>query len=161
MTQQTAEQKLNPQIAELEVGVRNLRTIRIYPFAVASETKATELISETVNTIAGLTEEQFQDLTVMVSLFIETFQKHAGAIIGMSTDEDEKLLENITNDQLIAFGKILYDQNFKQISKNLPDLWRRVKAFTGRNEETPSSDQRSLQPSAPPTQGTDLNISQD
>ena len=40
--------RLNPQVADVEVGVRNLRKIQIYPLSVADQLATTDLITEAI-----------------------------------------------------------------------------------------------------------------
>ena len=40
--------RLNPQVAEVEIGVRNLRKITIYPLSIADQLSTTDLVSEAI-----------------------------------------------------------------------------------------------------------------
>lgn len=42
------KRKINPQIASLEIGTRNLRTIKIYPLSFGDQLEMTDLITETI-----------------------------------------------------------------------------------------------------------------
>lgn len=154
----TTDQKMNPQIEKLEIGVRSLRTIKIYPFAVADETRATELVAASINTISELPEDS--SFSAMAVSFIDLVKKHAEEIILMSTYEEEVTLSDFSNLQFAEFARILYDQNFGQIAKNYPDLWNKIKEIL--QEKVPLlGEQRSSHQSSESTPDTDSNTSPD
>ena len=47
-------QNLNPQITDVEIGVRTLRKIKLYPLSVGDQMKMTAMIASTVSTFLVL-----------------------------------------------------------------------------------------------------------
>jgi len=144
-------QKLNPQITEVEIGVRNLRTIKIYPLSIGDQLELTDLITEAMQRFFGVSSESIAD-TDFVIFILSLIKKNLGRILELATcNEYNDILKDITNEQAIQIGNIIYNVNFKCLEKNVKSLSEKLKQT--------SQSERPLPGSASGTQATDLNTS--
>lgn len=144
------DKRINPQVTETDIGVRNLRKITIYPLSMADQLKMTDLITEALN--AFFQKEDQEDI-VFVAFMIDLIKKNISVILKMVTDvrDTDKLLSNITNYQASEMAKIIYEVNYESAAKNLKSLFEKIKNIF------PS--ERLLQPSVNPIPNTDLKTS--
>ena len=113
------EKKLNPQITDVEIGVRNLRKITVYPLSMSDQLKLTDLITKSVT--EQLAKADGGELS-LVSFIIKMLQENIGKIITMVTDEDAKVLEEISNSQAVEIADVLFDVNYGTVAKNFKSL---------------------------------------
>ena len=110
------ESKLNPKIHQVEIGIRNIRKITIYPLSIADQLRMKELIGGVV--IAAQTLQV--DLSVWAMFFLEQFETHGADILSLVTGEDgNKLFQEMDNAQFVEIGRIIFKQNYEGIVKNL------------------------------------------
>lgn len=116
---------LNPQAVVVEIGVRSLRKITIYPLSLADQLRTTDLIAKAMEGIIA-TEEQGD--VAMVSFALQVIKDNIGQILEMVTDEkSEKLLGELTNPQLMEIVEHVFDMNFGSIAKNVKSLAEKAK----------------------------------
>ena len=113
------EKKLNPQITDVEIGVRNLRKITVYPLSMSDQLKLTDLITKSVT--EQLAKADGGELS-LVSFIIKMLQENIGKIITMVTDEDAKVLDEISNSQAVEIADVLFDVNYGTVAKNFKSL---------------------------------------
>jgi len=134
---------LNPDIQEVTVGVRKLRKVTLYPLSVVDQMKVTDLFQEAFGAFIAsknLNEMQF------VALFITILKTNLPKVLALVTDpeeDSEKLLSEITNNQLTVIANVLYEMNYAMISKNVNGLLKKLPQTTVK--ESPLA--RPLQPS--------------
>jgi hypothetical protein len=130
------QQKLNPRVRDVEIGTRILRTIKIYPLSWRDEMDMMKNIKEEVqNHFNNMTENQEIDFlnikkadldTIkLISLVIDLIKTNIDIIIKLVVDNDEnpdKILSDCDNVQVSNIVSIVYEQNFKEPSKNLKGL---------------------------------------
>lgn len=123
-------ERLNPQITEVEVGKRTLRNITVYPMSLADE----KLFGDVVQ---GALQKYFDqkvsddeaELVGFVDFLIKLIEKNLIKILGLITDDakPKKLLEEMTNFQLSDLVMTIYEVNFEQPSKNAKSLLDKMK----------------------------------
>ena len=113
------EKKLNPQITDVEIGLRNLRKITVYPLSMSDQLKLTDLITKSVT--EQLAKADGGELS-LVSFIIKMLQENIGKIITMVTDEDAKVLDEISNSQAVEIADVLFDVNYGTVAKNFKSL---------------------------------------
>lgn len=166
------QDKINPQVREVEVGVRSLRKIKIYPLSIADQRRLTDLIQKGIlrfsqmgQEIQGSEEKAPVPETEAVMSFIqdllELLMENVGDLVKMLTDEGEELLASLTNEQLLKVVQIVYEVNFEVLVKNVPSLLERMFGVGEAELEMKESLnlERSSPPSADPTPDTDSNTS--
>lgn len=117
---------LNPDIQEIVVGIRKLRRIKIYPLSVVDQLKITDIVQEAIGIF--LANKESNDVA-FVALFIALIKTNASKILSLVIDPEEnpdKILEEMTNNQLSEFGTILYQVNYEVISKNVSGLLKKL-----------------------------------
>ena len=128
MSETEKEQKrINPQIMEVDIGIRELRKIKIYPLSMSDQLKLTDLLSSAIGVFAA--KEDGEDMAV-VAFIVELIKDNLGRILSMITDEDgNKLLEDISNLQAATIAEAVYETNYGIVAKNLKSLFAKMKTF--------------------------------
>jgi len=110
--------KLNPQITDVEIGIRNLRKITIYPLSMGDQLKLTDMI------IKALTAqvEKAGSTALSVAFIVNVIHENIGKILGMVSDEEESVLDELTNSQALEIAEILFDVNYGSVAKNFKSL---------------------------------------
>jgi hypothetical protein len=126
------EQNLNPQIRSVDVGIRNLRKISIYPMSMADQTAFIELLKGAIESYFALTAEKGKagmdesDLLPFISSLTQMVGDNSKEFIKIVTDPDkvdpETFYEKVTNMQMSEIVKIIVEDNFEAPSKNVMSL---------------------------------------
>lgn len=118
------DQRLNPQIAEVEVGIRNLRKIKVYPLSMADQIKLTDTITKAI--AEQLASASGSDIAV-ISFITNLIKGNIGTILTMTTDEDgEQLLGELTNLQTAGIAETIYEVNYGVVAKNFKSLFGKL-----------------------------------
>jgi len=120
------QRKINPQIMEIEIGIREMRKIKIYPLSMSDQLGLTNLISTAI--AAHVAQEEGGDMAV-VAFILELVKENIGRILTMVTDEDDKLLEEISNLQAAGIAEAVYETNYGIVAKNFKSLFGKVTAL--------------------------------
>ena len=148
-------ERINPQVGELEVGIRHLRTIKIYPLSVGDQLELSEVIAEALGQFFDKEATEIDLVMFIVDLIKQNLKK----ILKFVVDEDEKpdsLLKDMTNAQAINAINMIYEMNYGENLKNAKSLFGKVKNLFVTEDTTAS--QQSLQPSVKDT-GTNSETS--
>lgn len=122
------KRKLNPQIANLEIGIRNLRTIKIYPLSFGDQLEMTDLITETIQKfIEARGDKLREDNVEFVQFIIDLLRKNLSKIIKLISDEEDTLLKEITNVQVVDMVNKIYEMNYEESVKNAQSLFEKIK----------------------------------
>jgi len=121
------EQKLNPQITEVKIGVRDLRNIKIYPLALGDQLELSQLIQETLEAFFKVEDGSEESMGLFVAFAFDLVKTNISKILRLiALDETpEDLLKEITNAQVDEISKVVYQKNF-EILKNLKSLFGKV-----------------------------------
>jgi hypothetical protein len=123
-------EKLNPQIAEVPIGVRDLEMLKIYPLSMADQLELTDIVQQTIN--AYFTGEDQSDLAFaafIVTVLKENLPRVLRLITDHTTDRQvTALMRKITNDQAVTIGEVVYRTNYETLLKNVNSLLDRVNA---------------------------------
>uniref|UniRef100_A0A6M3IX72 Uncharacterized protein n=1 Tax=viral metagenome TaxID=1070528 RepID=A0A6M3IX72_9ZZZZ len=128
------ERKLNPQIVDVEIGIRSLRKITIYPLSMADQLKLTDVIVQA----AMASVNGGQDMAVP-TFILQMLQENVAKILSMVTDEDEKLMSDISNLQAVAIADVLFEVNYGAVAKNFKSLSEKLKAMFQPERPLPQS----------------------
>lgn len=123
-------EKINPQISEIEVGIRKMRKIKIYPLSVCDQLQASKVVTEIISHFVAMKETTGINDTVVFALFLEKFRDNASDILKLVIDDhedSEALLKDISNVQMIELVKIIYQVNFEPLLKNVKSLSEKLK----------------------------------
>ena len=117
---------LNPRIASVKIGIRELRTVRIYPLSVGQQTQTVELITVLINSMAEQKLDGLTDLQ-LAEFFGGTISENIRTILEFITDpKDEVSLDEIDNTQLVEIINVIVKVNFGEISKKLKTIWDQI-----------------------------------
>jgi hypothetical protein len=149
-------QSMNPRVRVLEVGIRTLRKIKIYPLSVADQFTLSDSITEGIQIYA---KESSENLTPeSVSKLVDLVRKKLPDILRLIVPDEKvpaKLLKELDNYQLAEIAQIVFEDNYGEPVKKLVSLFRPT---TQGNE---SALGRLSQLSAGTTPATDSNTSPD
>lgn len=151
--------ELNPDIKKTKIGKVKLYEIELLPLSFYDQTELSELIKTVLNKIVLLFDEDKGLTSVdVISLIIDSFTENldqALALITGKTRRDAKaMLKDITNNQLKHILETVWEQNYKDVSKNVISLFETLGATTAR-----SASERSPQPSLSDTPNTTSHTS--
>ena len=110
--------KLNPQVTDVEIGIRNLRNITIYPLSMGDQLKLTDMIIKAITDQVGAGSGA--DLSV--AFIVKVIHENIGKILTMVSDEKETVLDELSNSQALAIAEILFDVNYGSVAKNFKSL---------------------------------------
>ena len=119
----------NPRIKETEIGITEIRQIKIYPLSLAGEQclyDMVEDVKEHLKEMAG-TDDNWQEniqLIELVDYAIKFISKNLETILEFVTNgEDVKeLINEIDNVQVVEIAKIIYFTNFDEVKKKVVTL---------------------------------------
>lgn len=118
--------KLNPQIADLEIGIRNLRNIKIYPLSLGDQLEMTDLITATAQKFfASRDEIEGKDDMKFVQFFVDLLKDNLKRILGLITDEED-VLKEISNVQAVELASLIYTMNYEDSLKNAQSLFKKI-----------------------------------
>lgn len=150
-----SQTKLNPQITTVEVGIKSLREVTIYPLSLADQTKTARILAkafqEIMGRLASFGEEdeisegevsegevsegeslasmakQLSDIDVL-EFISSVIEGNLEVVLGLVVDKNEKILmEELTNEQFYRLVEIIYEVNYESTSKNFVALVKRAK----------------------------------
>jgi len=133
--------KINPVVVRVSIGKKELREIEILPLSVADQFQLSDLISDCIGNLAKITPNA--EDAVLVGMVFEIVRKNLGRIVGLIVREDggntvsiltrvmdfilrrkpeNRLLQDITNDQAMEIARIVYSTNYEQFVKKVQSL---------------------------------------
>lgn len=114
---------MNPQITTVQIGVKSLREVTIYPLSMADQFQMTELISTEINNFAGTEFSELSDIETVEMVF-DAVKRNLEKILGYVLDEKETVsFDEITNTQFVEIATKIYETNFDVFAKN----WKTLK----------------------------------
>jgi hypothetical protein len=128
MPEKKSNQKLNPEVTSISVGVRYLRKVKFYPLSAAHQLEMTDIIETVFKELVGVTqgEDNEESLIVFFQRVLEIVKENIETIIAMICDEDSAdLLADLTNLQLVEVITYVYTTNFEAPLKNLLNLFQK------------------------------------
>ena len=152
------EQRINPRITDIDIGIRTLRKIFIYPLAIHGQLELKNLIVEALQAFLFETngdgdivqKEDDQLVEFIVNLITANLKKILKLVLDEEEDVEE-VIKDMDNYQGTLIAKTIYEVNFEGPGKNLKGLIEGVKHLF------PSK--RPLPPSLNNIQVTDLKTS--
>jgi len=120
------QDKLNPQVADFEIGIRSLRKIKIYPLSLGSQIEMSEMISQAITKF--FTEHGSDDDIAVVGFIVELVRDNLPKFIEL-TALDEKpgtVMKELTNVQALELAELVYEMNFASVLKNSKSLFEKI-----------------------------------
>ena len=129
--------KLNPQIKTVEVGVRSLKEVTLYPLSLADQFKASDLVVQIAKQFMGIESlsQRTEGDVEFIEHILDLIKNNAENIFALIADEGALVMDDLTNDQLVEIATIVYEVNYKSASKKLKGLFKNLKTPVKRLEE--------------------------
>ena len=121
-----SNQKLNPQIRTVNIGVKELRPITIYPLSMGDQTKMVSLLKNILTKIMERNDDPDSNDIVIADLVIQELEENLPILLKYVTDEEINL-DNLTNYQFTEIVGHVYKDNFEDASKNVKSLVEKTK----------------------------------
>jgi hypothetical protein len=135
MTEKSEDDKLNPTIREMQIGVRKLRMITIYPLSIADQKKMTESIADAVKYFfasedSKAVSEDIALIDFIIKLILENLVEFIRVVTDYTRKRDaEGLLSDMTNDQAVDLAQMIFEQNYETALKNGKSLLNKIKSM--------------------------------
>ncbi len=139
----TDDQKLNPQIMTVTIGVRELREISIYPLSMADQLQVTDLVAAAIK---GYVETGDQSELGVATFVAEAIKENVSLLLKKATDEGEEALSEITNMQATNIAEIIYEVNYESILGKVRSLVEKIQSQfqSQKSSPLPSDDTDSM-----------------
>lgn len=123
---------LNPQIRTVEIGTRTLRNITLYPLSYGDQKKLINTIKDKffsvmenfsgeINPNIVVNQDEEKSDVDLVNVIFEALHENFEYILELVTD-DKVTLDEMTNFQVSEIIKNVYEVNFDEPKKNLPNM---------------------------------------
>jgi len=121
----------NPDIKIVQVGVRELRKVFIYPLSMTDQFTLLEKLSTEIQSIADRNITlTIKDNAKAIEFFKALISENLEKILEYVTDESERpTLNEITNNQFYDIVDTVFAANFENMIKNFKDLFQRAKGI--------------------------------
>ena len=127
-------EKANPRIRYVEVGIKQVRKIKLYPLSIQDQMTLSDLVAETFFAFFLTEDESRKEKTdaEILSFAIETVKINLGLILELVTDpESEVSLKEIDNAQGSQIALAIVEMNYtnEETVKNVKSLFEKVKGL--------------------------------
>ena len=117
--------KLNPQITSVEIGIRELREITVYPLSLSDQISLSKIIAGAASEYVNSEDQSDMAFAAFIS---KAINENLANILTLVTDEKGgTILGEITNTQAVNIAEILYEVNYGGVIKNVRSLMEKVK----------------------------------
>ena len=125
MPDNTASEKLNPEVVGIDIGVRHLRKVTFYPLSVGHQLKLTNMLESIFKELVTIEDGSDDSTVAFFNNVLEIVKTNINLIVEMICDEDpEELLDDMSNSQLVEVVKYVYEANYEGPLKNLLSLFQ-------------------------------------
>lgn len=125
MPEKKHEERINPRIKNVEIGILSLRKIKIYPLSMTDQLSLTDLINEAMKSFFESDRDGENENLIFVSFIVKTIQDNIKKILKFVTPDEkpETVMKEIDNHQLSEIVKIVYQDNYETPVKNVMSLF--------------------------------------
>jgi len=123
------KKQVNPRIRYIDIGIKEVRKIKLYPLSVHDQMELSDLVTEAVITFFEAGDKSDLDT---LSFAIETVKANLGRILEIVTDPEEKVsLKEIDNTQLSVIASEIVEANYTNsvLSKNAKSLFEKIQSL--------------------------------
>lgn len=121
------KESIKPEIREITVGIKEPRTITIYPLSMQDQFDLIDTLQGTINEIAQ--SYNFDDLKNEEALaFLQTvITKNLSMVLEyVTTDKERPTFSELTNNQFFEIVNIVFEVNYEGVIKNSKDLFQKI-----------------------------------
>ena len=131
---------LNPQITDVEIGIRNLRKIKIYPLSVAQQWEMSDLITVAIQAfVKRESGNDYEFVSSLLSLIRENLSKALALVTDLNEQECDELFKEMTNTQVAKIIETIYTVNYKPLEKNAQSLLKAILNVSQSGRPSPTS----------------------
>jgi hypothetical protein len=148
---------MNPRVRDVEVGIRTLRKIKLFPLSAADQFSLSDSVSEGIAIFVK--ESGDGNFTpAVVSKLVDLFRTKLPVLLKLIFPDEQpaKLLKELDNYQIASIAEQVFMDNYGEPAKKLASLFRKQQPM-----ETESALERLTQLSAGTTPATESNTSPD
>jgi maltooligosyltrehalose synthase len=130
---------INPDAREIEIGVKKIRKVTLYPLSISDQMKLTEQLTSVIQQFSEFDRSEITNESA-IDFMKNVLRDNLTAILQYVIDEDEQdlpTLDEITNNQLYKIANTIFEVNYEGLIKNFKDLFERAGTML-RDEETPA-----------------------
>jgi hypothetical protein len=149
------EKKANPRVRYTEIGIKEVRKIKLYPLSIYDQMELSDIVSESFFAFFANEEEEKSNAEIL-SFALQTVKVNLDRILELITDPEQSVtLKEIDNTQASAIVGEIIDMNYSNelLVKNAKSLFEKIQSLF------PSKRLPSM--FAGNTQGTGSNTSSD
>ncbi len=128
---------INPDAVKVQVGVRTLREITIYPLSISDQLRLTDKFTEVIQEFGKFDRETMTNEDA-VNFFKDFLSKNLPEFMEFVVNPEEQAvptLDEVTNKQLGVIADTVFRINYEDLIKNFKDLFRRVQEAMGNQEQ--------------------------
>lgn len=115
--------RINPQVMDVTIGIRNLREIKIYPLSIYDQTQFGNLLSKVLAKVFNIVPSDTEGTATIMGEIVEEVTNNLFKMIDLVTDEDgEELSKEITNEQALDLAMKVFKVNYEPIIKKVQGL---------------------------------------
>ena len=138
-------EQINPQVKDIIIGVKKLRSIRVYPLSVKDQMSVADIVVKSIAEFFGTGGEEKKSEVQFAAFLSELIQANLLKILEFVIDKEEvgeNILSELTNEQMIEIGNVVYDVNFGTLPKKVHNLLEKIKSEFNlrRSSVIPSTD---------------------
>jgi hypothetical protein len=127
-------QKLNPEIKVVQVGVREIKPVHIYPLSMKDHMDLFDMLGKTILTLGESYDFQNlgdeESIGVAVKFIQEIIMENLVKILEFVTDESERpTLDELTNNQFMEIANNVFEVNYEGFVKNLKNLTQKIRGM--------------------------------
>ncbi len=154
MPENTNDTRLNPGVVDVDIGIHNLRTIKIYPLSVADQMQLADIITKALQkfflhgggqTLKDIKDEEF--VRFALSLIVENLEKILLLVTNISRpksvfnflNKKKNFLYDITNSQMVEIADIIFRVNYADPLKNGVSLSKKIKEMLNLERQSVAS----------------------
>ena len=137
----TNSAKMNPQIATVEIGIKTLRSVLIYPLSVSDQLNLTNIITGVIQEIASVGDSK--DDMETVNIAIDAIKINLAKILVFVLDKGEEIsFDELSNAQLVEVVDIIFEANYEDQIKNLKRLVEKARILWSSAPSSPKSSEK-------------------
>jgi len=125
MPEKKHDKRINPRIKETDVGILNLRKIKIYPLSMHDQLSLTDLINKAMKSFFESDRDGEDENLIFISFIVKTIQDNIKKILKFVVPDEKPdlLMKEMDNHQLSEIVRIVYQDNYEGPVKNVISLF--------------------------------------
>jgi hypothetical protein len=116
-------EKVNPRITKVNIGIRNPGKLTIYPLSLHDQIEMDDIIRGAIEKIASTTLSEVAFISAILQLIKDNIQTILKLATGKLDEEVLTVMKEIDNVQFIDIVNVIYEKNYKEAGKNVERLF--------------------------------------